>query len=276
MPNKSSNNRYSAEFKSSIVSLHKTGRSANSLSKEYNVSVSTVTKWINQANPNNTKVLSDNERALIKENHRLKEELDILKRAAVLLAKKLMAKGRAVVLEIVQASLQANHRIIHILRTLKIPRSTYYSYRHWQPSKTACRRQLIKQQLLSLWLKYPMYGYPRLTVALYQILGLKVSQWLVYHLMKELEIRSRMVRKISKPKIHTEYPQRPNLIRDLADQTRVLVTDITYIPLQRSWLYGSYDVITDNLFATIISKESFIMPTNHSHLFVRNLDIRAS
>jgi len=87
MPTKYSNHRYSAEIKSSIVSLHKTGRSANSLSKEYNVSVYTVTKWINQANPNNAKVLSDNERALIKENRRLKEKLDILKRAAVLLAK---------------------------------------------------------------------------------------------------------------------------------------------------------------------------------------------
>lgn len=82
-----------------------------------------------------------------------------------------------------------------------------------------------------------MYGYPRLTVALYQMLGLRVSQWLVYRLMKELGIRSRMVRKIRKPKTHTEYPQRPNLIRDLADQTRGLVTDITYILLQRSWLY---------------------------------------
>lgn len=46
-----------------------------------------VTKWIKQADPNNTKVLSSNERALIKENKRLKEELDILKRAAVLMAK---------------------------------------------------------------------------------------------------------------------------------------------------------------------------------------------
>lgn len=39
MPTKFSNNRYSAEFKSSIMSLHKIGRSANSLYKEYNVSV---------------------------------------------------------------------------------------------------------------------------------------------------------------------------------------------------------------------------------------------
>ena len=70
--------KYSNEFKESIVSLSQTGRSANSLAKEYNVSVSTVTKWIKQADPNNTKVLSSNERALIKENKRLKEELDSL------------------------------------------------------------------------------------------------------------------------------------------------------------------------------------------------------
>ena len=79
--------RYSEEFKQSIVSLSQTGRSANSLAKEYGVSVSTVSKWINQADPTNDKVLSKNERDLIKENKRLKEELDILKRAAVLLAK---------------------------------------------------------------------------------------------------------------------------------------------------------------------------------------------
>ena len=79
--------KYSNEFKESIVRLSHTGRSANSLAKEYNVSVSTVSKWIKQADPNNTKVLSSNERALIKENKRLKEELDILKRAAVLMAK---------------------------------------------------------------------------------------------------------------------------------------------------------------------------------------------
>ena len=36
--------KYSNEFKESIVSLSQTGRSANSLAKEYNVSVSTVTK----------------------------------------------------------------------------------------------------------------------------------------------------------------------------------------------------------------------------------------
>lgn len=87
MPTKNKTTRYSSEFRESMVSLSQTGRSANSLAKEYNVSVSTVSKWINQADPMNTKVLSLRERELIKEVKRLKEEVDILKRAAVILAK---------------------------------------------------------------------------------------------------------------------------------------------------------------------------------------------
>lgn len=87
MPMKNKTTRYSSEFRESMVSLSQTGRSANSLAKEYNVSVSTVSKWINQADPTNTKVLSLRERELIKEVKRLKEEVDILKRAAVILAK---------------------------------------------------------------------------------------------------------------------------------------------------------------------------------------------
>ena len=73
--------RYSEEFKQSMILLKHSGRSATSLSKEYNVSVSTICKWIQQDDPSNTNVLS------IKENKRLKEENDILKRAAMLSAK---------------------------------------------------------------------------------------------------------------------------------------------------------------------------------------------
>ena len=87
MQTKKSATRYSQEFRESMISLSQTGRSANSLSKEYNVSVSTISKWIRQADPNDKSILSLRERELVKENKRLREELDILKRAAVLLAK---------------------------------------------------------------------------------------------------------------------------------------------------------------------------------------------
>lgn len=87
MQTKNSATRYSQEFRESMISLSQTGRSANSLSREYNVSVSTISKWIRQADPNDRSILSIRERDLVKENKRLREELDILKRAAVLLAK---------------------------------------------------------------------------------------------------------------------------------------------------------------------------------------------
>lgn len=87
MQTKNTATRYSKEFRESMISLSQTGRSANSLSKEYNVSVSTLSKWIRQSDPNDRNVLSIKERELLKENKRLKEEIDILKRAAVLLAK---------------------------------------------------------------------------------------------------------------------------------------------------------------------------------------------
>ncbi|MDV2566161.1 IS3-like element IS1520 family transposase [Levilactobacillus brevis] len=229
--------KYSNEFKESIVSLSQTGRSANSLAKEYNVSVSTVTKWIKQADPNNTKVLSSNERALIKENKRLKEELDIFKTSGGAHGKKLIIKGRALVLEVVNANLLAGHRITRILSVLKIPRSTYYDYLHWQPSRTERRRHLIKQEVLTAWLRYPMYGYPRLTILLNQQSDIHVSQRLVYQQMCELGIRSRMVKRINKPTTQTDYDQRPNLIKQLTDQSGILLTDITCIPLNHTWCY---------------------------------------
>ena len=87
MQTKNTATRYSQEFREAMIYLSQTGRSANSLSKEYNVSVSTISKWIRQADPNDRNVLSLRERELLKENRRLKEEIDSLKRAAVLLAK---------------------------------------------------------------------------------------------------------------------------------------------------------------------------------------------
>ncbi len=72
-----------------------------------------------------------------------------------------------------------------------------------------------------------MYGYPRLTLTLKQPTNLKVGPKLVYQLMQELDIKSHMIKKTNKPQTHTDYEQRPNLIKQLADQTSFLLTDIT-------------------------------------------------
>lgn len=67
-------------------------RSVNSLANEYGISSPTITRWIKLSEPidlpDGKTVTTKEFNALQKENERLKEELDILKAAAVLLAKK--------------------------------------------------------------------------------------------------------------------------------------------------------------------------------------------
>ncbi|ENZ6558337.1 IS3 family transposase [Enterococcus faecium] len=237
MQTNNSATRYSQEFRESMISLSQTGRSANSLSKEYNVSVSTISKWIRQADPNDRSILSLRERELVKENKRLKEELDILKPSSGASGKKLKKQGREVVLTTIQRNLEAGHRITRILQVLNVSRSTYYDFLKWKPSKSAQRRQILKQQVLNCWLRHPMYGYPRITKYFKEKLNLPISRYLIYRLMRELGIKSRMVRKMKKPKSYTELAQRPNLIKKLKDKSSVLLTDITYIPVKRKWVY---------------------------------------
>lgn len=145
--------------------------------------------------------------------------------------------GREIVIDVVQTNLVAGHRITRILKVLQIPKSTYYNYINWQPSRMSKRRRKIKEKILEEWLQYPMYGYPRLTILLNQKWQLGVSTALVYRLMKELGISSIMVTKRKKPKSYTTQEQRPNLIKDRIEQSDVLVTDITYIPVRNKWVY---------------------------------------
>ncbi|MBS0937971.1 transposase [Lactiplantibacillus plantarum] len=69
-----------------------------------------------------------------------------------------------------------------------------YGYGHWQPSQT-----VVKRRLLAIWIKYPMSGYARLPLILNQNTNLRVGQKLVYQLMQELGIKSRMIKKTNKP-----------------------------------------------------------------------------
>ncbi|WP_270997390.1 IS3 family transposase, partial [Listeria seeligeri] len=115
----------------------------------------------------------------------------------------------------------------------------------------ALRRQAIKEKVLECWLKYPMYGYPRLTILVNKIWQLHTSPAFIYGIMRELGIQSRMVKKMQKPKTYTEYEQRPNLIKKQADNTKVLLTDITYIPVHGKWVYlaSLYDPVTRRVVA---------------------------
>lgn len=85
--------RYSDETRSMILKMYREEhRSVNSLANEYGISSPTIARWIKLSEPidlpDGKTVTTKEFNALQKENARLKEELDILKAAAVLLAKK--------------------------------------------------------------------------------------------------------------------------------------------------------------------------------------------
>ena len=80
---------YPAKFRSMMVDLHRAGRTLASLVKEFDVAELTIRKWVKQAELDRgerSDGLTSSEKEelakLRRENARLQEERDILKRAA--------------------------------------------------------------------------------------------------------------------------------------------------------------------------------------------------
>jgi len=83
--------RYSQDFKDSLIKLHQECRSLKSLAEEFGPSKDSIAIWVKQATPimikGQSKTLKD-VKQLEKRLAILEEENEILKRAAILLAKK--------------------------------------------------------------------------------------------------------------------------------------------------------------------------------------------
>lgn len=85
-----SQKKYNQEFKQTVVELYRSGTQVSQLSSEYGVSEVTIYTWIKLHSPiEGTNELTAAEVAAIqKENLRLKQELDILKKAMTIFAQK--------------------------------------------------------------------------------------------------------------------------------------------------------------------------------------------
>ena len=86
---------YTDEFKLQIVSLVKSGKTSSMIAKEYGIAKSSVTKWVRDFNKSDSFKAKDNrtpeENELIALRKRVKElemEADILKQAALIMARK--------------------------------------------------------------------------------------------------------------------------------------------------------------------------------------------
>ena len=85
-------NQYTKEFKNTIVELYNSGKSLSELSSEYALSKSTITGWINKNKPivvdKNTTLTAEEYKNLLKRNAKLEEEIEILKKAMGIFARK--------------------------------------------------------------------------------------------------------------------------------------------------------------------------------------------
>ena len=86
---------YSDEFKQKIVELYNSGKPRAELIREYELTPSALSSWINKFNSTGSFNMEDNRRdakkeliKLRKENQRLKMENDILKQAALIMGRK--------------------------------------------------------------------------------------------------------------------------------------------------------------------------------------------
>jgi len=85
-------NKYTEEFRNTIIDLYNSGKSLAELSSEYGISKSTITGWVKKSKPiivdKDTTITSADYQAMLKKMARLEEENEILKKAMAIFAKK--------------------------------------------------------------------------------------------------------------------------------------------------------------------------------------------
>lgn len=84
--------QYTEEFKNTIVELYNSGKSLAELSSEYALSKSTITGWVKKNKPisvdKDTTITASEYQAMLKKNRQLEEEIEILKKAMGIFARK--------------------------------------------------------------------------------------------------------------------------------------------------------------------------------------------
>ena len=121
---------------------------------------------------------------------------------------------------------------------MDIPRSTYY----YKPRVDKAKRKQdadIRDRLEELALRFPRYGYRRMTAQLQQE-GFRVNHKRVLRLMREADLLCRTKRRFVRTTDSDHpYPVYPNVYGDtiITGMDQVWVADITYIRLLNDFVY---------------------------------------
>ncbi|QDJ27827.1 transposase [Lactococcus paracarnosus] len=123
---------------------------------------------------------------------------------------------------------------------LGVPESSYYERINRRRSKTQLRRQHLAIKIVQLFkANRGIYGAPKIQHLLLNQ-GEKVGLNLVQKIMKQLQIKSVVVKKFKPGHSVRDGIKRKNLIQnEPTKKNKVWSTDITYIPTQQGWAYLS-------------------------------------
>ena len=123
---------------------------------------------------------------------------------------------------------------------LDVPESSYYERINRHPSKTQLRRQYLSLKISQLFnANRGIYGAPKIHHPLLKQ-GEKVGLKLVQKLMKQLQLKSVVIKKFKPGYSLSDHINRKNLIQtEPTKKNKVWSTDITYIPTQQGWAYLS-------------------------------------
>lgn len=127
------------------------------------------------------------------------------------------------------------HRITSVLSALNIARSTYYQWKNWQPSQRETRRTALKTAIKAVYnTNRGIYGYRRIAAFLRFILKTDVGDRLVWELMNELNLKSRMVKKSG------SYTDPTDAIYQVVNNLYILPADMSF-ELYDDWSKSKFE-----------------------------------
>lgn len=127
-------------------------------------------------------------------------------------------------------------------KALEVARSSYYEYCKHTQSNREIENEQLKEKIKKIWLdSYKRYGAPKITKVLQKQYNLHISRKRVQKLMKELNIRSIIVKSYKPFKSKPEEGEFINLLnRDFSTNeiNEKWVSDITYVRTDEcGWCY---------------------------------------
>ncbi|MDB0647541.1 IS3 family transposase [Bifidobacterium adolescentis] len=226
---------YEESFKRQIVQLYENGKPTREIKAEYDISHSTLHRWVQGIRNSGSTKAADNRTPeqnelieLRKRNRQLEMEVDVLKQAALIFARKLA---------VIRAN-ASRYPISAQCRILGVPRSTYY----WMIEHPEAERvDPIAGDVHAIWRdSHERYGARKIKAAL-ERRGVTASRRRIVNIMKRRGMTSAYARRTFKPhKTRVNEARLANILDrefDGYEPRTHLASDLTYVRVGGKWAY---------------------------------------